>query len=158
MWLWSFPGVIKSHLVVVLKGFINGFGHSWSWKINVKLRESWFCILLYLRASKILIKISKITYSSYIYIFCLQEILDQIADIDLVVNFKCVEDSLVKKDFGSRICSHCGKLFDASNSESTSLNPCLATRTRHSLLKPSSAISKEGSHMEKFCSYAEQVL
>ncbi|ONK80776.1 uncharacterized protein A4U43_C01F21600 [Asparagus officinalis] len=84
------------------------------------------------------------------------EILNQIADIDLVVNFKCVEDSLVKKDFGSQICSHCGKSFDASNSESTSINPCLATRSRHSPLKSSAAIDKEGSHMGKFHAYAEQ--
>ncbi|KAJ6808574.1 putative adenylate kinase 7, mitochondrial [Iris pallida] len=83
------------------------------------------------------------------------EILDQIADIDLVVNFKSVEDCLVKKHFGSHICAHCGKSFYSSDSESTSQNPCLATRTRHTLLKSSAATDTKVS-MEKFHIYTEQ--
>lgn len=38
--------------------------------------------------------------------YLLQEILDQIADIDLVVNFKCTEECLVKNHLESRNCSH----------------------------------------------------
>ncbi|WOK96598.1 putative adenylate kinase 7, mitochondrial [Canna indica] len=84
------------------------------------------------------------------------EILDQITDIDLVVNLKCVEDCLVKKHFGDLICSHCRKAFDASNSESTCLNPCLATRSRHAQLKPYPAVDIKYSRMEKFHVYSEQ--
>ncbi|XP_020089216.1 probable adenylate kinase 7, mitochondrial [Ananas comosus] len=84
------------------------------------------------------------------------EILDQITKIDLVVNFKCIDDCLVKKKFGSDICSHCRKPFDARNSESTSLNPCLATRTRHAQLKSSTAVDLDDSRVEKIRIYSEQ--
>ncbi|XP_064984100.1 probable adenylate kinase 7, mitochondrial isoform X2 [Musa acuminata AAA Group] len=85
------------------------------------------------------------------------EILDQIANIDLVVNLQCRDDCLVKKHFGADICSHCGKTFDSSNSESTSLNLCLATRTRHAQLKSSAAVDMKDSCMEKFRVYSEQI-
>lgn len=85
-----------------------------------------------------------------------QEILDQIADINLVVNLKCTH-CLVKQHFGTNICSHCGKAFDAINSESTSLSPCLATRTRHDQLKSSAAVDMKDLRMEKFRLYSEQV-
>ncbi|THU54226.1 hypothetical protein C4D60_Mb10t22810 [Musa balbisiana] len=85
------------------------------------------------------------------------EILDQIANIDLVVNLQCPDDCLVKKHFGADICSHCGKTFDSSNSESTSLNLCLATRTRHAQLKSSAAVDMKDSCMEKFRVYSEQI-
>ncbi|XP_073106609.1 probable adenylate kinase 7, mitochondrial isoform X2 [Elaeis guineensis] len=85
------------------------------------------------------------------------EILDEITNIDLVVNFKCVEDCLVKKHFGSEICSHCGKSFDAGNSESTSVNLCLSTHTRHAFSGTSPTIDVEDARMEKFRFYAEQV-
>lgn len=96
---------------------------------------------------------------SYFYLpfFYSQEILDQIANIDLVVNLQCRDDCLVKKHFGADICSHCGKTFDSSNSESTSLNLCLATRTRHAQLKSSAAVDMKDSCMEKFRVYSEQV-
>ncbi|XP_072989733.1 probable adenylate kinase 7, mitochondrial isoform X2 [Typha latifolia] len=42
-----------------------------------------------------------------------------------------LEDSLVTKQFGNDVHSHCGEPFDARNSESISLNPCLATCTQH---------------------------
>ncbi|KAJ0977003.1 hypothetical protein J5N97_012477 [Dioscorea zingiberensis] len=84
------------------------------------------------------------------------EILDEITDIDLVVNLKCMEDCLLKKHFGSDICSHCGKAFDENSLESTSLNPCLATRTRHSRLETSAADAMKQSHLEKFRVYSEQ--
>ncbi|XP_064984101.1 probable adenylate kinase 7, mitochondrial isoform X3 [Musa acuminata AAA Group] len=86
-----------------------------------------------------------------------KEILDQIANIDLVVNLQCRDDCLVKKHFGADICSHCGKTFDSSNSESTSLNLCLATRTRHAQLKSSAAVDMKDSCMEKFRVYSEQI-
>ncbi|KAM0940032.1 putative adenylate kinase [Dioscorea sansibarensis] len=84
------------------------------------------------------------------------EILDQITDIELVVNFKCMEDCLVKKHFGSDICSYCGKSFDANSLEPTSLNPCLATRTKHSQLETSATNVMKESHLEKFRIYSEQ--
>ncbi|KAH7681120.1 Adenylate kinase/UMP-CMP kinase protein [Dioscorea alata] len=84
------------------------------------------------------------------------EILDQITDIDLVVNFKCMEDCLVKKHFGSDVCSYCGKSFDANSLESTSLHPCLATRTGHSRLDTSVTNVMKESHLEKFRMYSEQ--
>ncbi|THU55569.1 hypothetical protein C4D60_Mb11t07950 [Musa balbisiana] len=84
------------------------------------------------------------------------EILDQIVDINLVVNLKCTH-CLVKQHFGTNICSHCGKAFDAINSESTSLSPCLATRTRHDQLKSSAAVDMKDLRMEKFRLYSEQI-
>lgn len=94
------------------------------------------------------------------YLICLsvQEILDQLADIDLVVNLKCVENCLVKKNFDCHICPHCGKVFDASNSDSTCPNSCLASCTRHALLKPSLGVDMKDQRMEKLHIYSEQVL
>lgn len=84
------------------------------------------------------------------------EILDQLADIDLVVNLKCVENCLMKKHFDCHICPHCGKVFDPSNSESTCPNSCLATCTRHALLKPSLGVDMKDQRMEKLHIYSEQ--
>nr|XP_009382919.1 PREDICTED: probable adenylate kinase 7, mitochondrial isoform X2 [Musa acuminata subsp. malaccensis] len=47
--------------------------------------------------------------------------------------------------------------FDAINSESTSLSPCLATRTRHDQLKSSAAVDMKDLRMEKFRLYSEQI-
>jgi hypothetical protein len=47
--------------------------------------------------------------------FFLQEILDQIADIDLVVNFKCTEDHLVKNNLGPGNFSPCREYLSMSN-------------------------------------------
>ncbi|WOL04430.1 hypothetical protein Cni_G13151 [Canna indica] len=85
------------------------------------------------------------------------EILDQIADIDLVVNLKCAEDCLIKKSFGTDICSHCGKAFDVCNSESTNVNPCLTIRTRHAELRSSAAVDRKTHHIEKLHVYSEQI-
>ncbi|KAF8378117.1 hypothetical protein HHK36_029454 [Tetracentron sinense] len=71
------------------------------------------------------------------------EILDQIADIDLVVNFKYTEECLVKKHLGSGICSHCRESLSMGNSITT----CL--------LK-SSTTDTEGANQEKLRIYAEQ--
>ncbi|XP_077229100.1 P-loop containing nucleoside triphosphate hydrolases superfamily protein isoform X2 [Tasmannia lanceolata] len=80
-----------------------------------------------------------------------QEVLDQIADIDLVVNFKCGEECFVKKHPGSGICSHCGESFNMSTSESSGLNPY----SHHSQLK-SSATFLEDAREEKVRIYSEQ--
>lgn len=95
-----------------------------------------------------------------IYLICLyvQEILDQLADIDLVVNLKCAENCLVKKHFEYHICPHCGKVFDSSNSESTCSNSCLTTCTCHALLKPSLGVDMKDQRMEKIHVYTEQVV
>eukprot|EP00262_Sarcandra_glabra_P008467 TRINITY_DN22001_c0_g1_i1.p1 TRINITY_DN22001_c0_g1~~TRINITY_DN22001_c0_g1_i1.p1 ORF type:complete len:309 (-),score=42.94 TRINITY_DN22001_c0_g1_i1:223-1095(-) len=81
------------------------------------------------------------------------EILDQIADIDLVVNFKCMKECLVKKHLGSGTCSHCGKSFNTSNSEYTSLDPSLTAHSHHALLRSSTDGTAQ---KEKLRIYAEQ--
>ncbi|GAV84193.1 ADK domain-containing protein [Cephalotus follicularis] len=43
------------------------------------------------------------------------EILEEVADIDLVVNLKLREDVLVEKCLGRRICSQCGKNFNMAS-------------------------------------------
>ncbi|XP_020593067.1 probable adenylate kinase 7, mitochondrial isoform X1 [Phalaenopsis equestris] len=77
------------------------------------------------------------------------ELLDQVADVDLVVNFKSSEDSFVKKHIGNDVCAHCGKIFDIFNSQSTRLNPCLGSSTNHSKLNDSGAFDMEKSCLEK---------
>ncbi|KAG9447155.1 hypothetical protein H6P81_013283 [Aristolochia fimbriata] len=71
------------------------------------------------------------------------EILDQIADIDLVVNFKCEECMFV-----GGVCSCCGQSMNIG-----ALNPCsLGPR-----MKPSAVLSEEQDAIkEKFRIYAEQ--
>ncbi|KAF6165126.1 hypothetical protein GIB67_000710 [Kingdonia uniflora] len=70
------------------------------------------------------------------------EILDQIADIDLVVNFKCTEECLMKKHLGSAI-SGIGNLGSTS----------LGLMSQHSLLKPLNGVD---SREEKLRIFAEQ--
>ncbi|KAK8934958.1 hypothetical protein KSP39_PZI014345 [Platanthera zijinensis] len=84
------------------------------------------------------------------------EILDQIADIDLVVNFKCAEDCLAKKHFGSDLCAYCGKIYDIFNTQSTRLNACLVTRTCHSKLNTSATFDMDKSRLERLQLYSEQ--
>ncbi|XP_068665173.1 probable adenylate kinase 7, mitochondrial [Aristolochia californica] len=72
------------------------------------------------------------------------EILDQIVDIDLVVNFKCEECMFG----GGGVCSLCGHSFNMG-----ALNPSL----HHSHLKPSAVFSKEQDAVkEKLRIYAEE--
>ncbi|KAJ4959789.1 hypothetical protein NE237_019699 [Protea cynaroides] len=71
------------------------------------------------------------------------EILDQIADIDLVVNFRCSEDCLVKKHLGSRICAQCH--------ESTPVR-----KAGMSLMKTSSAGGAGDAQKDKLQIYEEQ--
>ncbi|KAF8390616.1 hypothetical protein HHK36_025143 [Tetracentron sinense] len=79
------------------------------------------------------------------------EILDQIADLDLVVNFKCTKGCLVTKHIGSGICPHCRESLSMSNSSSISLN----MPSQHTQLKSSTA-DTEGAKEEKVRIYAEQ--
>ncbi|XP_042482636.1 probable adenylate kinase 7, mitochondrial [Macadamia integrifolia] len=55
------------------------------------------------------------------------EILDQIADIDLVVNFRCTEDCLVKKHLENRICSQCYESTPVRNSGTSLVKTSLAS-------------------------------
>lgn len=84
------------------------------------------------------------------------EILDQMVDIDLVVNYKSSEDCFVKKHFGNDICARCGKIYDIFNSQSTRLNPCLATSSSHSKLNTSASFDIDKSRLEKLQMYSEQ--
>lgn len=45
-----------------------------------------------------------------------QEIVDQIVDIDLVVNFKCTNENLVKQNLGTGSTSACQEYLSLSNS------------------------------------------
>lgn len=47
--------------------------------------------------------------------FYAQEILDDVADIDLVVNLKLPESVLIEKCLGRRICSECGKNYNVAS-------------------------------------------
>lgn len=47
--------------------------------------------------------------------FHVQEIMDEVANIDLVVNLKLREDVLVTKCLGRRICSQCGGNFNVAS-------------------------------------------
>ncbi|KAL6658795.1 hypothetical protein ACP70R_002835 [Stipagrostis hirtigluma subsp. patula] len=84
------------------------------------------------------------------------EILDEIVDIDLVLNFKCADDCFMKKRSRGDICSHCGQLFDASNSASTNCNPCVGSYTWHSQVAPAGVVGLEESRMERMRTYAKQ--
>lgn len=46
---------------------------------------------------------------------CVQEIMDEVASIDLVVNLKLREDVLISKCLGRRICSECGGNFNVAS-------------------------------------------
>ncbi|KAL6857179.1 hypothetical protein ACP4OV_018561 [Aristida adscensionis] len=83
------------------------------------------------------------------------EILDEIVDIDLVLNFKCADDCFMKKR-SRDICSHCGQLFDASNLASTNCNPCVGSFTWHSQISAAGVVGLEESRMEKMRNYAKQ--
>jgi hypothetical protein len=86
-----------------------------------------------------------------------QEILDEIVDIDLVLNFKCADGCLMKKQSRSDVCSHCGQLFAASNSASANCKPFLGSFPWHSEAEPSGIFGLGGSRMEKLRTFAKQV-
>lgn len=83
--------------------------------------------------------------------FFLQEILDQIADIDLVVNFKCTEDHMVKNNLGAGNFSPCCEYLSMSNA-GCNLNLMFQNKQ----LKTSPA-DIGGPWKEKFHIYSEQV-
>ena len=87
-----------------------------------------------------------------------QEILDEIVDIDLVLNFKCADDCFMKKRSRGDICSHCGQLFDVSKSASTNCSPCVGSYTWHSQVEPASVLGLEDSRLERMRTYAKQVM
>ncbi|KAK9271749.1 hypothetical protein L1049_002112 [Liquidambar formosana] len=78
------------------------------------------------------------------------EILDQIADIDLVVNFKCTEEHLMKKHLGTGTYSSCRDFHSMSNAGSN-----LNLHLQDDQLKSSTA-DIGGSWKEKLRIYAEQ--
>ncbi|PIA33703.1 hypothetical protein AQUCO_04000039v1 [Aquilegia coerulea] len=79
----------------------------------------------------------------------IQAILDQIADVDLVVNFKCTEECLLKKHLGSSICSHCQDSLNMRKSGPTGLNWILQQNQLKSLCS-------EDAQKEKLRTYQEQ--
>lgn len=84
------------------------------------------------------------------------EILDEIVDVDLVLNFKCADDCFMKKRSRGDICSHCGQLFDVSNSASMNCSPNLGSYTWHSQVEPAGVVGLEASRMERMRTYAKQ--
>ncbi|KAL8132519.1 hypothetical protein AgCh_008127 [Apium graveolens] len=80
------------------------------------------------------------------------EVLDKIADIDLVLNIKCTEDCMLKGLLGDQACSTCHDLLGMQSS----------TITRNLQAKLSSAecvdTNLEGVGRDKLRTYAEQVL
>lgn len=83
---------------------------------------------------------------------CRQEILDQIADIDLVVNLKCTEDCLPRSDLCNGIYSPSREFFRMGRSR---FNLSLQSQNGH--LK-SSCLNMDNIWKEKLSAYAEQVL
>lgn len=82
----------------------------------------------------------------------LQEILEQIVDIDLVLNFKCTE-CLLKKHLGNQTCSTCEDLLKMG-SPKLSLNlPSKDNQMEHT----AAAADAESALKEKHRIYAEQV-
>ncbi|MCL7032617.1 hypothetical protein MKW94_007942 [Papaver nudicaule] len=79
------------------------------------------------------------------------EILDQIADIDLVVNFKCMDECVLKKHMGHGLCSHCQDTIDTRSSISSSLN---LQRQQHFQL---SSTKDNVVRKEKLQLYSEQI-
>ncbi|KAF3336397.1 adenylate kinase 1 [Carex littledalei] len=86
------------------------------------------------------------------------ELLDQMVDIDLVVNFKSKDETIIKKQIRGEIetCSHCGRPFHMNQPESTRCNPCLATRTQHAQVQSNAVVGLEGSRLEKIHLHCEQ--
>lgn len=90
-----------------------------------------------------------ITYSC-----CLQEILDQIADIDLVLNLKCAEESVMKKTLGSGIYSP-PPAREFHSLTTSGFN--LSLQQKAGVPFPSSKADSETIWKEKLHMYAEQV-
>lgn len=72
---------------------------------------------------------------------CVQEILEEVTDIDLVVNLKLREDVLLEKCLGRRICSQCGKGFNVASINAEGKNG-LPAMSMAPLLPPTQCASK----------------
>lgn len=83
----------------------------------------------------------------------LQEILEQIVDIDLVLNFKCTE-CLLKKHLGNQTCSTCEDLKMGSSKLSLNLH---SKDNQIELSAAAAAADAESALKEKHRIYAEQV-
>ncbi|XP_031480122.1 probable adenylate kinase 7, mitochondrial [Nymphaea colorata] len=81
------------------------------------------------------------------------EILDHMAEIDLVVNFKCTEDCLVKKHLGSCICLRC-IASDRSDSVANS-QPGIQLSSTCQAKMPAN-VAKEAALQEKLRVYIEE--
>ena len=87
-----------------------------------------------------------------LFLYCtLQEILDQIADIDLVVNFKRTEEHSEKKNLGTGNFSPCQEYLGNSNAG------CNLNLYPQNGQQVSTTSDSEGLWKEKFNIYAEQV-
>lgn len=88
-----------------------------------------------------------------LFILCIvQEVLDKIADIDLVLNIKCTEDCMLKGLLGDQACSSCHNLLGMHSST--------ITRNLHSEVSTADldGPNLEGFDRDKLRTYAEQVL
>ena len=85
---------------------------------------------------------------------CLQEILDQIVDVDLVVNLKSTEDCLVNSHLSNGIYSPSREFFRMGRSR---FNLSLQSQAQDGRLKPS-CFSTDTLWKDKLRIYAEQVL
>lgn len=84
------------------------------------------------------------------FCFFLQEILDQIADIDLVLNLRCTEECVVnKKTLGGSIYSPC---LDLHSMATSGINLSLETQAGHPCAHSDTLWKKEKSSL-----FAEQV-
>ncbi|KAI3970294.1 hypothetical protein MKX01_023941 [Papaver californicum] len=79
------------------------------------------------------------------------EILDQIADIDLVVNFKCMDVCVLKKHMGHGLCSHCQETIDTRSSISSNLS---LQRQQYIQL---TSTKDDVDHKEKLQLYSKQI-
>lgn len=82
--------------------------------------------------------VGSVFYMSLKYWIFLQEILDQIVDVDLVVNFKCNEEHLIKKNLESEACAPRQEFLSMGNAGFSSADAASAWK-------------------EKFRIYSEQV-
>ncbi|XP_078434766.1 P-loop containing nucleoside triphosphate hydrolases superfamily protein [Wolffia australiana] len=74
------------------------------------------------------------------------EILDQIAQIDLVVNIKCREDCLANNRSGGGICSSCGTSDHAGVCKQSATNSFVQTRPQPSPLDVASRLDNGEAH------------
>ena len=80
-----------------------------------------------------------------------QEVLDKIADIDLVLNIKCTEDCILKGLLGDQACSACHDILGMHSS--------IMTRNLHSRVNTAelNGANLAGVGGDKLRTYAEQV-